>query len=143
MQRFRFALEGLERVRRQEVRGEEIRLAERLRAEQTVRSERERVRGILLGSDAERPERDVRALSIWETRRQWLRTEIVRLEAELSRAKCATREQRTRVQDAERKRQVVERIRERQRLDYVRETLREEQKELDEVGSRAGARKAA
>lgn len=143
MQKFRFALEGLERVRRQEVRGEEIRLAERLRSERTVRAERERVWGILSDSDAERPDNDPVALGIWEARRQWLRQEIVRMEVELERAANATLLQRRKLEEAERRRKVVERLRERQTLDYVRELLREEQKELDEVAARGESRKAA
>ena len=143
MKKFRFALEGLERVRRQAVREEEIRLAERLQMERTVRSERDRVEGILVRSDLERPEGDASALSIWEIRRQWLREEIGRLDGEVTRANEATSFQRGRLEDAERRRQVVDRIRERQRLEYVREMLKEEQRELVEIAGQADYRKAA
>ncbi|MCA9754484.1 MAG: flagellar FliJ family protein [Candidatus Eisenbacteria bacterium] len=91
----------------------------------------------------ERPEGDASALSIWEIRRQWLREEIGRLDGEVTRANEATSFQRGRLEDAERRRQVVDRIRERQRLEYVREMLKEEQRELDEIAGQADYRKAA
>jgi len=139
MKRFRFALDGLVRVREQEVRDQQIRVANAARAlekARRIRDERQALLDRTVEPDSARLDAAEKA-ALEEDRaalRRQLRkdTQLVELHAEQLRAEQEELERLN-----QRKEAVLD-LRERRYLEFVQAVLREEQKEHDEIASRLG-----
>ncbi len=148
MKRFRFALQGLEKVRQAKV--DEARLA-LARSEAARQAEEGRIMSLEQGIEATAAEAnrvgvlDMNALLeeeryVGELRRR--RAEALeRLETWIA----AVEADRTRLMTARKEQKALERLRERRHLEFLREVLREEAQTLDEAAGQADwrARKGA
>lgn len=137
MKRFRFALDGLVRVREQEVRDQQIRLASAARAYEQARRARDERQALLdrttlpRNARVEPPER-----ASLEEDRAALRRQLRRDEQTLALHAQKLRSEQEELERLNQRKEAVLGLRERRYLEFVQAVLRDEQKEHDEIASR-------
>lgn len=139
MKRFRFALDGLVRVREQEVRDQQIRLANAARAYEQARLVRDERQALLdrltLPPSASIDPAEKASL---EEDRAALRRQLQRDEQSLRLHAERLRAEQEELERVNQRKEAVLNLRERRYLEFVRAVLRDEQKEHDEIASRLG-----
>lgn len=147
MKRFQFPLDGLVKVRTQEVKTKQAQLASASRELAAAETARGRLADALRSSLRTAPHGsvvDVSSLLELERERMRLRhameEETTRIDQWLRRVE----DERLQLTMARKRAEAVERLRQQRYLDFVRAIVRDEQKETDEVAGRvARGRKAA
>ena len=139
MKRFRFALDGLVRVREQEVREQQIRLANAARAFENARRIRDERQALLDRTLAPRSARlDAAEKAALEEDRAALRRQLRRDTQSLELYAQQLRAEQEELERLNQRKEAVLNLRERRYLEFVQAVLREEQKEHDEIASRIG-----
>lgn len=139
MKRFRFALDGLVRVREQEVRDQQIRLANAARAFENARRIRDERQALLDRTLAPASARlDPAEKAALEEDRAALRRQLRRDTQSLELYAQQLRAEQEELERLNQRKEAVLNLRERRYLDFVQAVLREEQKEHDEIASRMG-----
>ena len=139
MKRFRFPLDGLQRVREQQVREREIALARKVKEHRETGRMRDGQMERLEVSVRKAPRGqvvDVTELLESERERHRLRRDLRDTEEKLAGWALQIEEERVHLLTAHREAEAVARLRERRYLEFVREVLRADQKQTDEVASR-------
>jgi flagellar export protein FliJ len=139
MKRFRFALDGLVRVREQEVRDQQIRLANAARACEQARQERDERQALLDRLTLPRSASiDPAEKASLEEDRATLRRQLQRDEQSVRLHAERLRAEQEELERVNQRKEAVVNLRERRYLEFVRAVLRDEQKEHDEIASRLG-----
>lgn len=141
MKRFRFSLEKVLRLRSQETEQAKRALGQAVAAEAAARSATDEVREALRLRTEEATVRERGGLTAFEfasfrTYVIFLQRQLEAAEAALAQAVALTRRRRLELLAVRRRERALEKLRERRLDQYRLESLREEQKELDEYGSR-------
>jgi flagellar biosynthesis chaperone FliJ len=139
MKRFRFALDGLIRVREQEVRDQQIRLAGAARFQEEARRRRDERIALLSRTMLPASVRvDIAEMAALEEDRAALRRQLRRDEETLALCTERLREEQRRLEHANQRKEAVVELRQRRYLEFMRQVMRNEQKEHDEIASRLG-----
>ena len=146
MKKFRFPLEAVARVRRQEVRQQELRLADTARQQKEAEAQRDQARetlGQVLHEAPQADEVDASDFLHWDERRTHALDSVEREEERLAQWALRFEEDRVDLMKARKKEEAVDRLRDRRYAEFVLEVLREEQAELDEFAGREDQRRKA
>ncbi|HYF78518.1 MAG TPA: flagellar export protein FliJ [Symbiobacteriaceae bacterium] len=141
MKRFRFSLERVLRLRGQETEQAKRELGRALAAEAQARAAVAEARSELVRRTDEAGQRERSGLTAYEfaslrTYVTFLQRQLEATELRLTEAVDETQRRRLALLGARRKERALEKLRERRLEQYQLESLQQEQKELDEYGSR-------
>ncbi|MDF2629975.1 MAG: Flagellar FliJ protein [Symbiobacteriaceae bacterium] len=141
MKRFRFSLERVLRLRSQETEQVKRALGKAVAAEATARGLVSEARAELVRRTEEAGQRERSGLTAFEfaslrTFVTFLQRQLEAAELRLADAVAETQRRRLALLGARRKERALEKLRERRLEQYQLEALQQEQKELDEYGSR-------
>lgn len=146
MKRFRFPLEGVSKVRDNEVKAREATLASAQRELHAARETKSRLIDAMRSS-LRRPGQsnviDVTDLLALERERNRLRAQLTQQDEHLRNWIRQVEAERDRLLEARQKAEAVEKLRERRYLEFVQQVLREEQGMTDEVAGRMRAMREA
>ena len=148
MKRFRFPLSGVQRVREEETKQEQRKLARHHRAESQARENledamNEEGKGMETARDQLRSRNNA-----WEVHQGRLHLEELRSQRETAAERVTetaqlTERAREGFQAAERREKILDRLRNRRYSEFVTFVLRDEQKEMDEAAAQQFHRRAA
>ncbi|MBU1701720.1 MAG: flagellar FliJ family protein [Candidatus Eisenbacteria bacterium] len=148
MKRFRFPLSGVQRVREEETKGEQRKLAHHHRVESQAREKLEDAKKAE-GKGMETARRQLTQQdNAWEVHQGRRHLEDLQYQRRTAAQGVTDSEKRTgqarqEFQEAERREKILERLRDRRYSEFVRFILRDEQKEMDEFASQQFRRRAA
>ena len=132
-------MDGLVRVREQEVRDQQRRVASAARAHEDAKQRRDARRTLMERTVAGAADRfDPAERTAIEEDRAALRRQLRRDEETLSLWAEQLRQEQVRLEQVNKRKEAVLKLRERRYLEFVREVLRSEQKEHDEIAARIG-----
>lgn len=146
MKRFRFPLEGVSKVRENEVKAREGTLARAQRGLEEAGNAQRQLIDAMRSSLRHRPSGtvvDVSDLIELERERARIRGALLQQDEKLRGWLRQVETERDGLLEAKRKSEAVEKLRERRYLEFVQQLLREEQGHTDEVAGRMRMRRAA